>query len=275
MKQPELGIYIAQLRKEKGLTQEELVERCNINVRTIQRIEAGEVSPRSYTIKNILEVLGKSFDEVYSGTKEGQTSNEVESSAMKYSFNNSLLLYSGIGGVILFICYYLMTINDVFHSFTQDNILPESSYTVLGVVSIITVVLFYTGIYHIAQIKNNSLLKFSSILAMIINVISSILLITVIDYDSNLISPRDILFGIFVIVASGITYLMLGAAYLSQRKNEEGLAKYLGFVGLIAGGFMITVLLAPIAIVLMLIFDLGQIILLFRNLSQSKKSINS
>ena len=62
MKQPELGIYIAQLRKEKGLTQEELVERCNINVRTIQRIEAGEVSPRSYTIKNILEVLGKSFD---------------------------------------------------------------------------------------------------------------------------------------------------------------------------------------------------------------------
>ena len=275
MKQPELGIYIAQLRKEKGLTQEELVERCNINVRTIQRIEAGEVSPRSYTIKNILEVLGKSFDEVYSGTKEGQTSKEVESSAMKYSFNNSLLLFSGIGGVILFICYYLMTINDVFHSFTQDNILPESSYTALGVVSIITVVLFYTGIYHIAQIKNNSLLKFSSILAMIINVISSILLITVIDYDSNLISPRDILFGIFVIVASGITYLMLGAGYLSQRKNEEGLAKYLGFVGLIAGGFMITVLLAPIAIVLMLIFDLGQIILLFRNLSQSKKSINS
>ncbi|MEE2800923.1 MAG: helix-turn-helix domain-containing protein [Bacteroidota bacterium] len=275
MKQPELGIYIAQLRKEKGLTQEELVERCNINVRTIQRIEAGEVSPRSYTIKNILEVLGKSFDEVYSGTKEGQDSKEVESSAMKYSFNNSLLLFSGIGGVILFICYYLMTINDVFHSFTQDNILPESSYTILGVVSIVTVVLFYTGIYYIAQIKNNSLLKFSSILAMIINVISSILLITVIDYDSNLISPRDILFGIFVIVASGITYLMLGAAYLSQRKNEEGLAKYLGFVGLIAGGFMITVLLAPIAIVLMLIFDLGQIILLFRNLSQSKKSINS
>src|SRR5690554_8105169 len=57
MKQPELGIKILELRKAKGLTQEELVERCNINVRTIQRIEAGEVTPRSYTMKSILAAL--------------------------------------------------------------------------------------------------------------------------------------------------------------------------------------------------------------------------
>ena len=59
MEQPELGKKIQELRKLKGLTQEELVERCNINVRTIQRIESGEVSPRSFTIKTILEVLGE------------------------------------------------------------------------------------------------------------------------------------------------------------------------------------------------------------------------
>ena len=47
MDQPGLGILIADLRKRQGLTQEDLVERCNINVRTIQRIEAGEVNPRS------------------------------------------------------------------------------------------------------------------------------------------------------------------------------------------------------------------------------------
>lgn len=57
MKQPELGKHISRLRKQKGLTQEELVEKCNINVRTIQRIEAGEVNPRSYTLKTILNVL--------------------------------------------------------------------------------------------------------------------------------------------------------------------------------------------------------------------------
>jgi transcriptional regulator with XRE-family HTH domain len=57
MQQPELGRKIVELRKAKGLTQEELVEKCNLNVRTLQRIEAGEVTPRSYTIKMIFNAL--------------------------------------------------------------------------------------------------------------------------------------------------------------------------------------------------------------------------
>lgn len=61
MKQPELGRKIAELRKAKGLTQEELVEKCNINVRTLQRIEAGSVMPRSYTIKVIFAALDHEF----------------------------------------------------------------------------------------------------------------------------------------------------------------------------------------------------------------------
>lgn len=57
MKQPELGKKIVELRKSKGLTQEELVVKCNLNVRTLQRIESGEVTPRSYTIKTIFTAL--------------------------------------------------------------------------------------------------------------------------------------------------------------------------------------------------------------------------
>ena len=57
MKQPELGKKIAELRKAKGLTQEELVDKCNLSVRTLQRIESGEVTPRSYTIKTIFAAL--------------------------------------------------------------------------------------------------------------------------------------------------------------------------------------------------------------------------
>jgi transcriptional regulator with XRE-family HTH domain len=57
MNQPDLGKKIAELRKSKGLTQEELVEKCNLNVRTLQRIESGEVTPRSYTIKAIFSAL--------------------------------------------------------------------------------------------------------------------------------------------------------------------------------------------------------------------------
>lgn len=62
IQQPELGKKIADLRKAKGLTQEELVERCNLNVRTLQRIESGEATPRTYTLKLIFEALEYSFD---------------------------------------------------------------------------------------------------------------------------------------------------------------------------------------------------------------------
>jgi transcriptional regulator with XRE-family HTH domain len=63
IQQPELGKKIADLRKAKGLTQEELVDKCNLNVRTLQRIESGEVTPRTYTIRLIFEALDFSLEE--------------------------------------------------------------------------------------------------------------------------------------------------------------------------------------------------------------------
>lgn len=44
-------------RLTKGLTQLELAELCNISLRSIQRIEKGEVSPRAYTLKVISQQL--------------------------------------------------------------------------------------------------------------------------------------------------------------------------------------------------------------------------
>jgi transcriptional regulator with XRE-family HTH domain/ketosteroid isomerase-like protein len=69
MQQPMLGKRIADLRKERGLTQEELVEKCNLNVRTLQRIEAGEVTPRNYTIKIIFSALNAESQVFVDSTK--------------------------------------------------------------------------------------------------------------------------------------------------------------------------------------------------------------
>ncbi len=63
IQQPELGKKISDLRKAKGLTQEELVDKCNLNVRTLQRIESGEVTPRTYTIRLIFEALDFPFED--------------------------------------------------------------------------------------------------------------------------------------------------------------------------------------------------------------------
>jgi len=58
MKQPALGIKIAEGRIKNSMTQKELADLCNIDIRTIQRIEAGEVVPRMYTLKLLSTALG-------------------------------------------------------------------------------------------------------------------------------------------------------------------------------------------------------------------------
>jgi DNA-binding XRE family transcriptional regulator/ketosteroid isomerase-like protein len=57
MKQPDLGKKITELRLAKGLTQSELAQKCQLSLRTIQRIESAEVTPRSYTVKLIFQCL--------------------------------------------------------------------------------------------------------------------------------------------------------------------------------------------------------------------------
>ena len=61
MKQPEFGKAINHLRNLKGLSQKELADECHIDIRTIQRIESGEVYPRNSTLRLLRSVL--QFDE--------------------------------------------------------------------------------------------------------------------------------------------------------------------------------------------------------------------
>lgn len=61
MNQPQLGLKVAELRQQKGLTQERLAELCEVSPRTIQRIESGEVDPRAYTLHCLGEALEFDF----------------------------------------------------------------------------------------------------------------------------------------------------------------------------------------------------------------------
>ncbi len=70
MKQPELGLKVTELRQQKGLTQEQLAEHCEVSARTIQRIEGGEVDPRTFTLNTLGDVLGFDFN---AGDLENET----------------------------------------------------------------------------------------------------------------------------------------------------------------------------------------------------------
>src|SRR5215510_2326191 len=57
MNQPDLGLKLIELRQQQGLTQEKLAEYCEVSTRTIQRIESGEVEPRSFTRNSLSNIL--------------------------------------------------------------------------------------------------------------------------------------------------------------------------------------------------------------------------
>jgi transcriptional regulator with XRE-family HTH domain len=62
----QLGKQILQIRKNKGISQEELAEISKINLRTLQRIEKGETSPHGDTLKRISEALNVPLQDLVS-----------------------------------------------------------------------------------------------------------------------------------------------------------------------------------------------------------------
>ncbi|MBI3218861.1 MAG: helix-turn-helix domain-containing protein [Bacteroidetes bacterium] len=57
-------------RLSKGLTQKELSERSHISMRSIQRIENGELVPRSHTLKTLAKILELSFEDFMKSARE-------------------------------------------------------------------------------------------------------------------------------------------------------------------------------------------------------------
>jgi transcriptional regulator with XRE-family HTH domain len=55
---------IVQARNKLGLTQEEVAAAAQVTVRTIQRIESGESTPRKFTLKLIANALHTPFEEL-------------------------------------------------------------------------------------------------------------------------------------------------------------------------------------------------------------------
>jgi transcriptional regulator with XRE-family HTH domain len=60
----EIGAKIKEVRKKKGLSQEELAQSSKVNLRTIQRIENNESEPRGKTLNLICEVLGINAEDI-------------------------------------------------------------------------------------------------------------------------------------------------------------------------------------------------------------------
>jgi transcriptional regulator with XRE-family HTH domain len=151
MKQPELGAYITTLRNKKGLTQKELAEQCNVDIRTIQRIESGDVVPRMYTVNLLSKALGAQID----------LSVDPASEVIVDEKYIQRIRISWIWGIIFSVNY----IGVVYNIITQSTTL----FSKLGIlVNIAGYILFSKGFYHLGKKHNNSLLAIATLLSMVL-----------------------------------------------------------------------------------------------------------
>lgn len=249
MKQPELGKRISELRKQKGLTQEELVEQCNINVRTIQRIEAGEVNPRSYTIKAILNVLGVDYEE---------EEKEVES---VFSDNQKRILnLAWIFGIVYFVIGFIETAADIYQFTDDDSSLNTSIYIILKLISAISFVFFFIGFYTIAKMYGSQLLKIVTILLILFFVLSNCVDVFSMHLIDETIAVRII---IECLIFGGLQ-LVFGIGMFQLKDKLGTLAQINGILEIVVGASLATVIFASLGVFLLIPTVIIEVILLYQ-----------
>lgn len=248
LKQPELGLTIQSLRKEKQLTQEELVEKCNVNVRTLQRIEAGEVTPRDFTIKAILAALDYQVE-------------EVESSIRKRAGIRRLRL-SFIAGIIFFVSAIAEAATD-FSRF--DVNLPfyfPLVYTLVKLVVVASYVVFMIGFVEVGEYFKSSLLKVGAY--MMLSTLIVIELFDIISIFSGMTADEFWrIKGAEAVIFGGVD-IVFGIALFLLAKSLGTISQIAGVVEILVGICLISFFLAFLGLFLMIPATILEVIILYK-----------
>ena len=117
MELKQIGKFIQELRKEKGLTQQDLADLIPVSRETISKYELDKNKPSEDVLIKLCDIFDVSFEELlYGARKNKKNKKEIEKLAYnlyhKYNKNkkNSIILFIIlIGVIILFLLYYFIT----------------------------------------------------------------------------------------------------------------------------------------------------------------------
>ena len=269
MKQPELGSRLTGLRKEKSLTQEELAAKSHVSVRTIQRIEAGEVLPRMSTVRILWEALGQSLESF--STQQTKT---METKA--YSPKNpdrNILLVAAIAGAFYLVLEIILSGMDVAWIFSEKDweMWTVTIYTVLSVTMVAAYVLFIRGFIALSNVFENPLLKIGCYL-MIVAVAG----VSVMDITFTINQPDedvDMWFAyIPAAILMGATSLLFGVALIRLQDGMGELSRVAGILEILIGCSLVTVVLFFFSFVIMVPAVVVEILVLYKGYEYLSKS---
>lgn len=123
MDQKKIGRFLKELRNEKGLTQEQLVEKLNVSGRTVSRWETGSNMPDISLLVEIAEFYNTSIPEIINGERKSEKVNEevreVAETMSYYAGAEKETIVKNIRGLSLiglaaFVVYFLLDVTEVF-----------------------------------------------------------------------------------------------------------------------------------------------------------------
>lgn len=221
MNQPELGRKINEIRNRNGITQKDLSEKCTIDIRTIQRIESGEVFPRTSTLKLISEILGLDYHELVENEQEVQS----ESGSFRI-----LLLITLFAGVIHLVNWFF------YAPLFPRNLTFYSYNWVFSIIDVISTVFFYYGFFLIAKYYENKILRFASIFFMIGSPVYFIITIAI---GALNIGAAGEMLNQLILSILGINCIFFGLGLQKVKSSLSALYKSTGILQFLIAPFFI------------------------------------
>jgi transcriptional regulator with XRE-family HTH domain len=196
------GLKISELRRQKAITQKELAELCKVDIRTIQRIESGEVVPRMSTLKLIADGL------------ECDIGFFTHTSTWNRTYSRTIILTAIIAGIIQLVNFIFFTpvipglylkIGSVFH-------------LLMTIIYVLSGLLFYLGFHYVGKYQNNKVLYISAIINMVLIPLFAISEILISDgglhYAGHLNELITILLGLNGFVFGTGLFMIRGNHYM-------------------------------------------------------------
>ena len=162
MDQIKIGEFLKKLRKEKGLTQEQLAEQFNISRRSVSRWETGKNMPDISLLVEIAEFYDTSIPEIINGERKSEKMNEevkeVAETMSNYAGAEKESIVKNIRGLSLIgllalMVYFLLDVTGVF----ENNHLFEYLYVyseAMIYVTVLLIPLYTTGLLGKIQRKS-------------------------------------------------------------------------------------------------------------------------
>lgn len=265
--QPKLGQRLYDIRTEKGLTQLELRERSHVSVRTIQRIESGAVTPRTVTIKILLEALGENVEDWYEFH-----ANVNRPFSMK-TFKNMLLVSASepelknalspawIAGIVYLLMVLMEQGLDAFSDYLNEGYFLMTSMVIIKSMAGISFVLFTRGILSLSLLFENHLLKIAAYLSMVFTFalyLSEVAIILLTQFDIEMVGT----FRTLAVVPLGAISIFLGIGLLRLQDGMGKIAKVAGRLEIIFGICYLTLIFSFVGVLLLAPLLIVEIVLL-------------